>query len=208
MDISLTTAVIGGIDSRKEIPQQTVRFTRFFYEEPQPFIRGNDRMKALWYKTHILTYEHDVSIWLDGKIQPLSEDFIQQIIEALGNGEIAILKHAARSCIYQEVNHIVEEVRRGSEYLIPRYLNKPLRSQAAAYRYFGYPKNNGLFDCCIIAAKPSMRKIFDLWWHDVYQLNGFDQIALPFYCWQAGVKIRPIVFRPDSFLDIPHEIIK
>lgn len=210
MNISVRTAVIGGIDQQKEIPPQTVEFDRYFYTDPPEGINGNDRMKALWYKCNPFTPDSEICIWIDGKIQPQSADFIEQIITALGDNDIAVLKHHERSCIYQEVDHIEHCMRKGNEYLLTRYKDKPIRKQVEAYRYFGYPANNGLNDCAIIAVRNNSRMIvtFNEWWKDVYNCDGFDQTALQFHCWNSGAKIQPIIFTPGSYTDIPHIVMK
>lgn len=212
MTISVITAVIGGIDQSKELPAQSVEFDRLYFTEPIGNISGNDRMQALYYKCnlHRLGIDSDVLIWLDGKVQPTCYDFIEQIVKALGDNDIAVLKHHERDCIYKEIDHIEHCMRKGNQYLLTRYKDKPIRKQVEAYRYFGYPVNNGLNDCCIIAVKNNdmMKRIFNQWWRDVYRCNGFDQVALPFYCWLNDVKIQPIVFKPGSFIDVPHTVLK
>jgi len=208
----IVTAVIGGIDQPKEIPPQTVEFERKFYTHKEPFIEGNDRMQALWYKCNLIKYSigHGITIWVDGKIQINSSDFVEQILQHMDGQDIAVLKHGERACIYQEVDHIEHCMRKGNEYLLTRYSRKPIRRQVEAYRYFGYPANNGLNDCCIIAVRnnDTMQKVFAAWWQDVYDCDGFDQTALQFHCWQAGVKINPIIFKPGSYTDTPHAILK
>jgi len=211
LKIAVFTAVIGGIDAPRDAPLQNIPVDFYYYTEGAPGVVGNDRTQALWYKTHIVFDErYDIVIWLDGKIQVLALDFIEQVVNALGTNEVSVLKHHERACIYQEVDHIEHCMRKGNKYLLTRYQNKPIRAQVEAYRYFGYPKNNGLGDCAIIAAWaiPKTQEIFEAWWKDVYKLNGFDQVALPFYCWRAGVEISPIVFKPASFIDVPHTVLK
>lgn len=210
MKITVRTAVIGGIDQQKEIPPQTVTFDRIVYTDPPEGVGGNDRMKALFYKCNPFSPDSDICIWIDGKIQVQSADFIEQIISALGDNDIAILKHGERHCIYQEVDHIEHCMQKGNQYLITRYANKPIRKQVEAYRYFGYPANNGLNDCCIIAMRntPLVRKVCRDWWIDVYCNDAFDQTALQYHCWNNGVEIQSIIFKPGSFSDIPHVILK
>lgn len=205
--IAVVTAIIGGIDQIKEVPTQSLQADWLFYDKPSGFVEGNDRQQALWYKTHIAhTDNYDIVIWLDGKVKVLAYDFLEQIVTALGPYDIAVMKHNERDCIYKEVDHIEHCMRKGNAYLLTRYATKPIRAQVEAYRYFGYPANNGLFDCCIIAvwASKPLQEVMSSWWKDVYFRNGFDQTALPFYCWRAGLQIQPIVFKPASFIDVPH----
>lgn len=213
MKIAVITANIGGIDTFHSIPEQTVYFEQHYFTAAPEGITGNDRMKALYYKCNMyqLVLEVDVFIWLDGKVKVVVNDFVEKIIAALGNGDIAALKHHERNCIYQEVDHIEHCMRKGNQYLLARYKDKPLRRQVEAYRYYGYPANNGLNDCCIIAMKNNNAAagVSNGWWHDVYNCNGFDQIALQFHAWARGIKIKSINFsREREFLDIPHDVLK
>lgn len=208
--ITVVTANIGGIDQDHEIPVQSVGFERV-YVTTAPMLEGTDREKALYYKCNLHDFDADVTIWLDGKVQVLATNFIQQILDALGEGNLAIMKHLYRSCIYQEIDHIEHCIKHNNQYLKTRYAGKPIRKQVEAYRYFGYPANAGLYDCCIIAVRngsPGVHHVFKNWWHDVYDLKGFDQVALPFYAWLYGVKIQPVVFKENSFIDVPHKVLK
>lgn len=211
--VNLITANIGGIDDKKEIPDQSVEpIRRFYFEKINSYTLADktDREKALWFKTRYFNSFNveDVTIWLDGKIQPLSYDFVQQILDALGDADLAAMKHLYRSCIYQEIDHIEHCIKHGNQYLTARYGNKPIRKQVEAYRYFGYPANAGLFDCCIIAFRATERvdRLTALWWEDIIFNKAFDQVAFPFWAWKHRVEIKPIVFKPNSFIDVPHKI--
>jgi len=203
MTTALVTAIIGGIDEVKPVPEQTVPFTRYLFTEP---LDGNNpRQQALYYKTQIhKTCEADLYIWIDGKVQITSPDFIKQCVDALGFGNISILKHHERNCIYKEVDHIEMCISKGNPYLTPRYAHRPLRKQVEAYRTQGYPVNAGLNDCCIFIVRgQTMADIFDKWWYEC-QMDWFDQISIRFLCWFYQQPINNIVFKPGSFADIPH----
>lgn len=203
MQVALITAIIGGIDEVKEVPEQTIPFTRLLFTDP---IEGaNPRQQALYFKTqiHKLTTA-DYYIWIDGKIQITSSDFIQQCIDGLGAGNIAILKHHERKCIYQEVDHIEHCIKHGNPYLTPRYAHRPIRQQVEAYRTQGYPANAGLNDCCIFIVRgQTMAEIFEKWWYEC-QMDWFDQTSIRFLCWFYEQPINSIIFKPGSFKDIPH----
>lgn len=206
MKIALVTAVIGGIDEIKEIPEQTLKFDRFLFTEP---FKGTEhlstRNQALYYKTQIHTLgDYDYYLWIDGKVQVTSNDFIEQCLAALKD-DIAILKHHERSCIYQEVDHIEHCIKKGNEYLKVRYAHRPLRKQADVYKSCGYPTNNGLNDCCIFVVRgQAMSKVFNDWWYECSCFDWFDQISIQFLCWHNHKKINSIIFKPGSFQDIPH----
>lgn len=209
MTIALITAVIGGIDEIKNVPAQSVEYQRYVITES--YIPGDDRKKALYFKTQMHhEFEEDIFIWIDGKIQVACYDFVQQCMDALGDGDIAIMKHNERNCIYQEVDHIEHCIKKGNKYLATRYKNKPIRKQVERYRRFGYPANNGLNDCCIFIVRNNerMKGVFNQWWAEIEKDDAFDQTAIQFHCWVAGVKIKPIIFKPGSFVDVPHIVLK
>lgn len=214
MKVAVVTAVIGGIDEVKEIPEQTVPFDRYFFTDSNKgLIPGSypDRMAALYFKTQIYRVaEGDLLIWVDGKIQINSPDFIQQCIDALGNSDLAIMKHHWRSCIYEEIYHILHCIGHGNEYLIERYADKPMAEQSTYWNKLGYPKNNGLNDCCIFIMRPTekMKAVFSAWWLYVAKKNYFDQTTIQGVCWLLGIQIQPIVFKPGSYSDIPHKVLK
>lgn len=217
MKVAVVTAIIGGIDEPKAIPRQTVEHERNLFTGPViGTLHMTDRLQALWYKTQIHeapgmsdSGPPDVFIWLDGKVQVQSADFLQQILDALGDGDIAVMKHLQRGCIYDEVKHIHHCIIHGNQYLATRYADKPLDQQISRYRAAGYPAKAGLYDCCIIAVRNNekMKNVYEMWWAEV-QKGYFDQISLAFWCWAHLVKIKPIVFKPGSFIDVPHKILK
>lgn len=214
MKIAVMTAIFGGIDVRKTIPEQTMFFKEEFFDETNCDLNNdlmpNDRQRALFFKTmgHTMT-DADIIIWVDGKIQITAPDFIEQCVDALGNNDIAIMKHLYRKCIYEEVDHIEHCIKHGNEYLTTRYAHRPIRKQVELYRAEGYPENNGLNDCCIIARRNNemTNMIFDNWWQEC-QLEWFDQISIQYMAWRYGIKIHPIIFKSGSFVDTPHILLK
>jgi hypothetical protein len=206
MKIALVTAVIGGIDEIKEVPEQTLKYDRLVFTEPFPGTENlSPRNQALYYKTQIHTFgNYDFYIWIDGKVQVTSGDFIEQCLAALTDN-IAILKHHERTCIYQEVDHIEHCIKKGNEYLKVRYANRPIRKQVDVYKSCGYPANNGLNDCCIFVVRgQTMWKVFNDWWYECSYFDWFDQTSIQFLCWHNKKKINSIIFKPGSFKDIPH----
>jgi hypothetical protein len=201
MSVTLITAIYNGIDEDKEIPEQTIPFERQLFKGQS----DTPRKDALFYKTQIHTLgDYEYYIWIDGKVQITSSDFIAQCIEAIQGYDIAILKHHERNCIYQEVDHIEHCIRHGNPYLTPRYAHRPLRKQVEAYRTQGYPVKAGLNDCCIFIVRgQAMKEVFDKWWIEC-QMDWFDQISIRFLCWFYGKPIKSIVFKPGSFKDVPH----
>lgn len=213
MQFAWITSIFGGIDKPKDIPEQTIPFKHYhFSEECNPkFLNGyNDRTKALYFKSqHHHVVKADYYIYTDGKIQVLRPDFIEQAINQLRNDSLAVLKHGSRKCIYEEIDFIETEIKKGNEYLTVRYADKGLKKQAEYYLSEGYPANNGLFDCCIFIRKGDelTNYLFDEWWRRC--LNGFfDQTALAFTAWEHRINIEPLVFKPGSYKHVKHLVLK
>lgn len=205
--IAVVTSIIGGCDTIKTIPEQTVKFNHTVYTGPKYGTEHlSPRNQALYYKTQIhKTADADFYIWIDGKVQINTPDFIEQCLTQLGGANIAILKHHERNCIYREVDHIEHCIRKGNEYLTPRYADRPIRTQVEAYRTMGYPVNAGLNDCCIFIVRgQTMDRVFNKWWYECSEKDWFDQISIRFLCWFFEEPIVNIVFKPGTFTDVPH----
>jgi hypothetical protein len=213
MRVSWITSVFGGIDEPKEIPEQTIDFKHYHFSEESNarFLRPfDDRTKALFFKTQMhRVVEADYYIWTDGKIQVLTKDFIEQAINQLGESPLAILKHGARGCIYEEVDFIESEIKKGNKYLTVRYAHRPIREQVESYRKQGYPVNNGLNDCSVFIRNSSITtdSLFNEWWKRC-QRGLFDQVSIQFCAWDMGIKIVPLNFKPNSFKLVNHLLVK
>jgi len=206
--IAVMTAIFGGIDKRKQIPAQTVPFEEFFFDETDSDLttKFDNRTSALYFKSqgHKIT-DAEIIIWVDGKVQIMASDFVSQCIKAMGTNSLAIMKHGSRKCIYEEVDYIEDQIVKGSKYLSVRYASRPIRSQVEFYRSKGYPKNNGLNDCCVICRRniEPTNLIFDEWW-TACKAGLFDQTAIQYIAWKNKIPIQPIIFKPGTIKHVPH----
>jgi len=216
MQLSIISAIIGGIDQPKTLPTQLGinghDLSHYLVTTVEGLNEGRtDREKALFYKCQPhRNFPGDVYIWVDGKVQVQASDFATQVLAALQGSHLAVLKHGSRACIYEEVTYIEQQIARGSKYLATRYAAKPIRAQVEAYRQIGYPAGAGLYDCCIVAARntPEAQDVLNYWWAEVRDYNAFDQTALPFAAWRLGVEIKPITLRPGTISHVPHTLLK
>lgn len=209
MKISLITANIGNIDDIHEVPEQTIEHERLYFTENTT--GQSDRMAALYYKTQPHKFsDADIFIWIDAKIKITSPDFIQQCLDALGEGDLAIIKHHERNCVYDEINHILHCMIKGNDYLLQRYKDKPMKEQLGWFERVGYPKKSGLHDCKIIVARNNFRvkDLLGSWWGVIRYLNFFDQTTIHVLAWQHDIPITSIIFKPGSFEDVPHKVLK
>ena len=167
----------------------------------------NARTQALWFKSQMhKAVEGDFFCWLDGKVQIERDDFLAQMIKALGKHDFAMIRHGARNCVYQEINFILEQITKGSQYLRARYKHRNLAEQAHMMRLAGYPKNNGLTDCSIFIWRNTepMRRLMDWWWDFIKDGIQFDQIAIQFLAWKSEIPIIAVDLEPGTFKLVKH----
>lgn len=215
MKIAVITAITGGMDTFKEWPYQInigshdVSFHRYVDSDvPGRFRHLNPRTQALYFKQQMHEYlpGFDVYLWLDGKIQVLCADFIEQCLGALGDSSLAILKHGERNCVFDEVRHIQRQIRHRNAYLTARYGDRDLISQAKTIAKLNYPAGAGLNDCSIIAVRgdDAAQMLFKSWWDMCQDQKAFDQIWIRALAWLNKIEIKNIVLKPASFKLVKH----
>lgn len=183
MRIALVTACFGSIDVKKNVPKQSVKFDRFFFDEsssPYPLHSLSNRMKAKYFKCqmHKAIPGYDLYIWIDGSVQITSSKFIESIVKQ--SGDFTAAHHPERSCIYKEADFIMSEIVSGNKYLADRYSVHSIEKEINFYREQGYPSRNGLFEGGIFSVKntPKMNKLMDKWWDSCLRWSDYDQFSL------------------------------
>jgi hypothetical protein len=87
--------------------------------------------------------------------------------------------HPERGCIYDEVVQSAT---------MRKYQAQPIHEQAASYRTEGYPAQNGLMACGLIArrARADLGGINEMWWRENLRWSYQDQLSLPVVLWRMG----------------------
>lgn len=214
MNIAVINAITGGFDERKDFPAQLLKgFEHYAYyhftenDFPVEHAGLNNRTKALFFKTQMhKLIKADFYIWIDGKIQVDSVNFIAELISQLGNNDFAMLKHGSRNCIYVEANYIQMMVNKGNKYLTDRYGKRNVLNQVQQYRKAGYPPNNGLHDCSIFIWRNTvfMQAFMDRWWNMIKDEITFDQTAVQYLAWINNMKIKSLELKPEMFHLVKH----
>ena len=141
----------------------------------------DNRRTARHYKTlpHRYLPEHDVSIWVDGNVR-LTIPPGRAVNDWL-RGQIAILKHPDRRCLYDEATFCARHRKDD-----PRIL----KSQAARYRQAGMPAGWGLPETRVVIRRNTaqVQWINETWWNEIDRGSCRDQVSVPFVCWKAGVR--------------------
>ncbi len=183
MKIAIVSAVFGGIDYKKSIPEQSIKFDRYYFNEhnsPFPLSSLNNRMKAKYFKTqlHKVVPGYDIYIWIDGSVQVDSPKFVETVIKQLGENDFAFRKHTFRNCIYQEADFIEASIVGGDQYLVDRYADSAIREEVEQYRQKGFPKNAGLYEGGVFAVRATACDLFDNWWNACLLWSHYDQFSL------------------------------
>lgn len=199
MKIALITASIGGFDSIKEIPNQTIPYELIRVEEKDLIeIKGDARHKAKFPKmqSHLFT-NADVIIWIDGSVQIVSNRFVEYMVQQVQDNDIAIGKHNVRNCAYEEIDYCCAEILKGNEYLKRRYDFDTLLEVKKYLKKQKFEENKGLWSCGIFARqkKKKVNNMFDCWWisHQVWQTN--DQPMFSYLANEFELKINTIEWK-------------
>lgn len=214
MRVAVYTAIFGGYDDLKAQPQQTVPcdwfcFTdaagpgrrngwRIIRERRQPGLHPRMRAKRCKLMAHEffpdgrLSWRHapllrrpryDALVWIDGSIQVTNPRFVEEFVAGIGPSGWAMLAHPERDCIYDELH---------ASALMQKYAGLPMARQVGAYRAEGYPANNGLMACGLIARRPGdsrLAGIAEAWWQENVRWTYQDQLSLPVVLWRLGAGV-------------------
>jgi len=161
------------------------------------FIDGSfdQRKKARFVKlqSNKILPKHDVSIWIDHNFTSKIED-TKKILQDLNFEEenIMLYKHRLRKCIYEESIQVVKQ-KKEKEELVNYQIEK--------YKSEGFPENFGLFETGFMIRKnnESVNTFNDLWWNEVNNLSGRDQLSQMYVSWKLGLNISPIQIGESVF---------
>jgi hypothetical protein len=177
--IVVVTANFGGFDTYKELPKQTVDFHRLYVTEHNsdfPMKGLDNRLRAKFYKMipHRVIKAVDYFIWIDGNVQIKSNTFVEDMVKALDNADIAIARHPVRESIYDEAKFIIESVKAGNKYLKARYDDEAIAQEIGRYG----DNIKGLYWCGLFARRntPQIQARFEKWWDENILMSNFDQL--------------------------------
>lgn len=193
MDITVYTAIFGAYDALKPVEWSDARFICFtdqdmevegWHIERAARQFGDPQREARMYK--LLSHQWvdtEYSIWQDGSgklgISP------PEIIELLGDRDIAVFAHPFWSCIYDEA-HVVVKTGKASRVAVD--------TQMSEYRKLGYPRNNGLAATGIVARRhtPEVVRLNNAWWSEVTRHTNRDQLSFDYCIWLLGMEYGTI----------------
>ena len=191
MRVAIYTSIFGDYDRLKPQPQfagvDYLCFTNTNLKQagwaiiPVETPQENPRTSSKRPKTSphwFLESSFDYSIWIDGSITILAPDFVERCLSSIKQWGIACMTHPVGNCIFQEAAGCAN---------MEKYRTQKVVEQAEHYRRLGYPQNNGLAACGIIARdmkNPKLREIGDHWMYENLVWTYQDQISFPFVLWK------------------------
>ena len=171
-DIEVYTAICGGYEKERNDIKVFTDDSRF--KDPV--------MNAKIYKVLSHKFFRGKTVWVDGNISLNVEP--NNLLELLGDNDIAVFRHPYRSCIYQEHPHAKDR--------LPEDQKPSIDKQIADYRKEGMPQNYGLAECGMIIRKnnPIVEEFNNRWWAEITRYSRRDQISFPYVLWKMGDRIK------------------
>jgi len=131
--IAIITANVGGVDEVKPIPHQTIAYDYYYFDEtnlPENVILSGDNAFISKYPklmTHKLLPDYDIYIWIDGRVEVTSPNFIESMINGLG--DVRMTRHPQRQTIQEEFDFIDNLFEQKDEYVCSRYKQEDIAKQ-------------------------------------------------------------------------------
>lgn len=126
---------------------------------------------------YCLTQRYDYYLWLDASIHLTSPNFLEVMLEQLGDGLWLACGHHQRSTVKEEVDFSLSW---------SRYAGEPLRTQYGHYLRLGFQ------DDCLYANTWFLRKsttetslMCEDWLNQILLWSYQDQVSLPFVFWRC-----------------------
>lgn len=125
----------------------------------------------------------DISMWIDGSMEVITQDYVKLCLEALGDDDWSLVPHPARNCIYPEASY--------SATLTWRYDPVSITAQAEFYKSF-HPKGWGLFatGANVRRHTPEVLELSHQWWNECLNWSHQDQLSLPVLLRLAEGKVK------------------
>lgn len=196
---AIVTANIGSIDPIQGIPRQTVDCDFRYYNDqniPFPLPNLDNRLKSKYIKiqTHKFLKDYDTMIWIDGRVKVISKTFVESFVSGLQDHDMVMFRHPERDDICDEMNYIIDNMKKGNHYLLSRYGNQQMEKEFEFYNSNNIPKTAPLYACTVFARKVDsrMNEFFDKWWEKCIQYSNFDQTMFAFLAYTNSIKVQAL----------------
>lgn len=115
-------------------------------------------------------FKDEITVWCDGNIY-LSPDNLSDLTRQLVTYDIVVMTHPTK-CVYKEAEACK---------IMRKDKGEKIDEQVKWYRELGYPENNGLFACGVIARRntKAIQRRCNEWWYHITRFSYRDQISFP-----------------------------
>lgn len=141
-------------------------------------IKLNRRYKIL---AHHYLGEYEWSIYVDGNVR-ITGSLWEYIHSESKGAPLLCLRHPYRNNVYQEAEECIR---------LRKERPEKIRRQMERYRAEGYRGDNGLITANILVRKhmqADVIKLMELWWKELEQGAGRDQLSFNYACWKLGMQ--------------------
>lgn len=147
-------------------------------------VEKTPRRAARRYKTKPLLISEGITVWIDSSFE-VCIDSEQQILDCLGDYDIAAYRHPAYDCSYKEADVCIE-MGLSNAWVVSDQMDR--------YRDDGLVENWGLWSTGFIIRKdtPEVRNFNKLWFEEIKNGSVRDQLSFPYSLWKTGLKIKTI----------------
>lgn len=211
MKVLVLTANIGDIDNVIDLPKQIVsddiavhyrHYTEKNLPYPLPNLDNRTKSKYLKIQTHVFEPGYDYYIWLDGRIEVISENFVTEMLSFIGENDIAIPLHDKRANIFEELEYIQEHINLETPYIFLRYGNQKMDQELEVYKQSEEQlKQIPLYHCaCFIRfGQGIVNSFFNQWWEKCIQYSNFDQAMFSYTSFKNSHVLINSINREDLF---------
>lgn len=115
----------------------------------------------------------DVSLWIDGSMEIVVDDYVEKCLQALGQDDWSCTPHPERIDIFKEADY--------SAVLTWRYDHDAMIRQRDHYRGIGHPADWNLFATGANTRRhtPAVIELGEQWWTECLAWSHQDQLSFP-----------------------------
>jgi hypothetical protein len=204
--IHITSAEFGKLNNKDYIivpPQINDDFnitTKFYHDgnfasrenAMHPRLKGKIPKMLEW-----MNADADYYVWMDEPFDIVSKNFGGILLDALGDKQMALFPHPWNKTIMQETYSIIDELKKGSPYHIPRYTGEPMETQMRMYREDPNFIDDKLFAMGFFIFRKDVVEnrdynLFTDWFFHNCLYTLQDQISFPYLLYKHGVTYNTI----------------
>lgn len=151
---------------------------------------------------------HDISIYIDSSLELKTDNVRKMVVECMEGSDIALYKHYKRSCVYDEIEFVMNSTDRvvANKELCLRAIKK--------YEEINYPRKNGLFENAFIFRRNTekIKALNETWWNEYIEGTERDQFTFMYSLWVHKVSPNPIKhgkqFRVNDYVNFHRHVYR